>query len=43
MDFASFKMQRNHNTFVRALWWIPQATGTAMSVMAGTHNLSIAK
>lgn len=42
MDFAALKMQHSSNRFVRRLWWIPQSTGTAMSIFAGAHNLSIA-
>jgi hypothetical protein len=43
MDFAALKMQHSGNRFVRRLWWIPQSTGTAMSLFAGVHNLSIAR
>lgn len=41
MDLVAYKMQRSHNSFVRHMWWIPQTTGTAMSIMAGAHNMSI--
>ncbi|HTZ74437.1 MAG TPA: hypothetical protein VMB47_10985 [Candidatus Aquilonibacter sp.] len=42
MDYVAFKMQRSHNPFLRHLWWLPQTTGTAVSLFAGAHNLSIA-
>jgi hypothetical protein len=42
MDYAALKMQHSRNLFVRRLWWIPQTGGTAMSLFAGVHNLSIA-
>jgi hypothetical protein len=41
MDFAAYELQHSRNRFVRRLWWIPQSTGTAMSVFAGAHNISI--
>lgn len=41
-DFIAYKMQRSRNGFVRHLWFIPQTTGTAMSLVAGAHNMSIA-
>lgn len=42
MDYVAFKMQSSHNPFLRHLWFIPQTTGTAMSIFAGAHNMSIA-
>jgi hypothetical protein len=42
MDYVAMKMQRSRNLFVRRMWWLPQTTGTAMSLFAGAHNLSLA-
>lgn len=41
-DFIAYKMQRSRNAFIRHLWFVPQTTGTAMSLFAGAHNMSIA-
>ena len=41
MDFAAFEMQRSRIPFIRHMWFIPQTTGTALSLFAGAHNLSI--
>lgn len=41
-DFIAYKMQRNSNAFIRHLWFVPQTAGTAMSLFAGAHNMSIA-
>jgi hypothetical protein len=42
MDLVAYKMQRSRNGFIRHLWFVPQTTGTAMSLFAGAHNMSIA-
>jgi hypothetical protein len=42
MDYAALKMQHSRNPVIRHLWWVPQTSGTAMSLFAGVHNLSIA-
>ncbi len=41
MDYIAFKMQSSRNPLLRHLWFVPQATGTAMSLFAGAHNMSI--
>ncbi|MGH9574156.1 MAG: hypothetical protein ACRD40_11580 [Candidatus Acidiferrales bacterium] len=41
MDYIAFKMQSSRNPLLRHLWFIPQTTGTAMSIFAGVHNMSI--
>jgi hypothetical protein len=41
MDYAAFKMQRSKNRIIRHMWWLPQSTGTAMSIVSGAYNLSI--
>ncbi len=43
MDYVAFKMQRSNNLLLRHMWWLPQTAGTAVSVFAGAHNLSIAR
>jgi len=42
MDFVALKMQHSNNLLLRHMWWLPQTTGTAVSIFAGAHNLSIA-
>jgi hypothetical protein len=42
MDFAGYKIAHSRNFVLRRLWWIPQTGGTALSLFAGAHNLSIA-
>jgi hypothetical protein len=42
MDFVGYKMQHSHNFVLRKMWWLPQSSGTAMSLFAGVHNLQIA-
>jgi len=41
-DLLAYKMQRSGNAFIRHLWFVPQTAGTAMSLFAGAHNMSIA-
>ena len=41
MDFVGYKMQHSHNIVLRKMWWLPQTSGTAMSLLAGVHNLQI--
>jgi hypothetical protein len=41
MDFVGYKMQHSHNVVLRKMWWLPQTSGTAMSLFAGLHNLQI--
>jgi hypothetical protein len=41
MDYAALKMQRSNNRVIRRMWWLPQSTGTAMSILAGVHNMGI--
>jgi len=42
LDFASHKMQRSDNNFVRHTWWLPQTVGTAVYVISGVHDLHVA-
>jgi hypothetical protein len=41
MDLVGYKMQHSHNIVLRKMWWLPQSSGTAMSLFAGVHNLQI--
>jgi hypothetical protein len=43
LDFVSHKMQRNQNSFVRRMWWLPQSMGTAAFLYSGVHNLSVTR
>lgn len=42
LDYAARRMQRSQNVFVRKMWWLPQAGGTAMYIFSGVHNLGVA-
>jgi hypothetical protein len=42
LDYAARRMQLSSHAFVRSMWWLPQSTGTAVSICAGVHNMRIA-
>jgi hypothetical protein len=42
LDYAARRMQLSRNGFVRSMWWLPQSTGTAVSIFSGVHNMRIA-
>jgi hypothetical protein len=42
LDYAGRRMQLSHNSLVRRMWWLPQSTGTAVSIFAGVHNMNVA-
>lgn len=42
LDYAARRMQLSRHAFLRRMWWLPQSTGTAVSICAGVHNLRIA-
>ncbi|MFZ3199609.1 MAG: hypothetical protein WA175_00515 [Candidatus Acidiferrales bacterium] len=42
LDFATHKMQRSDNNFVRHTWWVPQSVGTVVYLFAGVHDLQVA-
>lgn len=42
LDYAARKMQLSRNGFIRRMWWLPQSTGTAMSICSGVHNMRVA-
>jgi hypothetical protein len=43
MDYLGHKMMTNRHTWVRKMWWVPQAAGAGFSIAAGAHNLSLVK
>lgn len=42
MDFMARHMQRSRFSLIRKMWWVPQASGTAMYLFSGVHNLGVA-
>ena len=42
-DFVGRRMQRSDKRVLREFWWLPQSLGTAASLFAGAHNLSVSK
>lgn len=38
MDYLGRRMMTNRHRWVRRMWWLPQAAGTAVSLTAGIHN-----
>ncbi len=42
LDYAARRMQLSHNSVVRRMWWVPQSTGTAVSIFSGVHNMNVA-
>jgi hypothetical protein len=43
MDYLGHKMMTNRRTWVRKIWWVPQAAGAGFSIAAGAHNLGLVK
>jgi hypothetical protein len=43
MDFLGRKMMTSEHPWVRHMWWLPQSTGTAASLLSGIHNLHISQ
>jgi len=41
MDFLGRRMMTSHYDWVRRMWWLPQAAGTATSFFSGVHNVRI--
>lgn len=41
MDFIGKRMMTSEHPFLRKVWWLPQTAGTAMSFVAGAHNVSV--
>ena len=42
-DYVGRRMQRSDKRLFREFWWLPQSLGTAASLFAGAHNLSVSK
>jgi len=40
-DYVGRRMQRSDKRLFREFWWLPQSLGTAASLFAGAHNLSV--
>ncbi|MGH9774933.1 MAG: hypothetical protein ACRD50_08290 [Candidatus Acidiferrales bacterium] len=40
LDYAALHMQRNHLSWVRHMWWMPQSLSIAGSLFAGSHNVA---
>jgi hypothetical protein len=41
MDFLGRRMMTSQNHWIRRMWWVPQAAGTATSFLSGVHNLGV--
>ncbi len=41
MDYLGRRMMTSHYDWVRRMWWLPQAAGTATSFFSGVHNVRI--
>lgn len=39
MDYLGRRMMTSHYHWVRRMWWLPQAAGTATSFFSGVHNV----
>lgn len=42
LDFVGHHMMTSRHPLLRRVWWLPQSAGTAVSLFAGAHNLSVA-
>ena len=42
MDFLGKRMMVSQNPWIRKLWWVPQAAGASVSLVAGAHNMGVA-
>ena len=41
MDYLGRRMMTSEHYWVRRMWWLPQAAGTATSFFSGVHNVRI--
>lgn len=41
MDYLGRRMMTSQHHWVRRMWWLPQAAGTATSFLSGVHNLGV--
>jgi hypothetical protein len=41
LDYVGHRMMYSQHAWARRTWWMPQALGTAMSVVSGVHNMGV--
>ena len=41
LDYVGKRMMLSQYHWMRKMWWVPQAAGTAMSLTAGIHNTTL--
>jgi hypothetical protein len=41
MDYVGKRMMVSQNSWVRKMWWLPQAAGASMSFVSGAHNVGV--
>ena len=41
LDYVSYRMMHSEHAWARRSWWVPQAVGTALSVVSGVHNMGV--
>lgn len=41
MDYLGHRMMTSRRAWVRKMWWVPQAAGTAASLVSGLHNMTL--
>ncbi len=41
LDYLGRRMMNRRAGWARHMWWVPQAVGTAMSLVSGVHDLSV--
>jgi hypothetical protein len=41
MDFIGKRMMTSQHTWIRRMWWLPQAAGSGFSIGAGVHNVRV--
>lgn len=41
MDFLGKRMMVSQHSALRKMWWLPQSAGTALSFVAGAHNVGV--
>ncbi|HYB60561.1 MAG TPA: hypothetical protein VEH50_03690 [Methylomirabilota bacterium] len=41
LDYVGKRMMYSRHAWVRQVWWLPQALGTAGSLFSGAHNLTL--
>jgi hypothetical protein len=41
MDFLGKQMMTSQHSWVRKMWWLPQAAGASLSFVSGVHNVGV--